>query len=93
MAIELIHGLKNLFSQAEWLRQWILKGTGIETAVKPIFALPGWYVIAKARGPVTVVNHKQVCSAVRGNNGRLLTDDQIDLIARQLDLLCRDVED
>ena len=47
----------------------------------------------KARGPVTVVNHKQVPEAVRGDKARTLGAEQIDLIARQLDPLCRDVED
>lgn len=87
------HGLDQAGWEAEWLQKWILKQTGIDTPVKPILALPGWYVVSKARGPVTVVNHKQVTSAVRGANGRPLTDAQIDLIARQLDTLCRDVED
>lgn len=87
------HGLDQALSEAEWLRQWILARTGIETPVKPILALPGWFVVSKARGVVTVVNHKQVPSAVRGNNGPILSADQIDLIARQLDLICRDVED
>jgi len=39
------------------------------------------------------VNHKHVPSAARSKNGRILSDEQIDLIARQLDSLCRDVED
>lgn len=87
------HGLEQAFNEAEWLRKWIQQRTGIDTPVKPILALPGWFVVSKVRGAVTVVNHKQVPSAVRGNNGRILSDDQVDLIARQLDLICRDVED
>jgi hypothetical protein len=61
--------------------------------VKPILALPGWWVEAKARGFVTVVNSKSVASAVEGNGPRVLSDEQIDLISRQLDVLCRDIED
>jgi hypothetical protein len=61
--------------------------------VKPILALPGWWVEARARGAVTVVNSKNVARAVEGIGPRILTDQEIDLIARQLDALCRDVVD
>ncbi len=79
--------------EADWLRHWIFERTGIDTPVKPILALPGWYVHMGPRKPVDVVNHEWVCGAVRGNKTRILDAAQIDLIARQLDTLCRDVED
>ncbi len=47
----------------------------------------------KARGDVIVVNSKSVASAVEGRGPALLTAEQIDLIARQLEVICRDVED
>jgi hypothetical protein len=87
------NGLDQALWEAEWLRTWIRERTGIDTPVKAILALPGWWVEQKARGPVTVVNHKQVPEAVRGDKVRTLGAEQIDLIARQLDPLCRDVED
>ncbi len=87
------HGLEQALWEADWLRHWIFERTGIDTPVKPILALPGWYVHMGPRKPVDVVNHEWVCGAVRGQNGRTLSDSQIALIARQLDSLCRDVED
>ena len=87
------YGLEQALRNADWLRKWIFDRTGIDTPVKPILALPGWYVHMGPRKPVDVVNHEWVCSAVRGNNVRILSDSQIDLITRQLDTLCRDVED
>lgn len=39
------------------------------------------------------MNHKQVPGAVRGNAGRIPSDEQTALITRRLDSLCRDVED
>ena len=39
------------------------------------------------------MNSKSVALAVEGHGPRLLSDKEIDLIARQLDLVCRDVED
>lgn len=87
------HGLDQAYSEADWLRKWIKQRTGIDTAVKPILTLPGWYVERKAFGDVTVVNSKSVASAVEGRGPAILTAEQIDLIARQLDLVCRDVVD
>jgi len=87
------HGLDQAKAEADWLGKWINQRTGIDMPVKPILALPGWWVEAKARDTVTVVNSKSVASAVEGNSPRTLTDQQIDLIARQLDALCRDVVD
>jgi hypothetical protein len=87
------HGLEQALWEADWLRHWIFDRTGIDTPVKAILALPGWYVHMGPRKPVDVVNHEWVCGAVRGANVRTLSDSQIDLIARQLDALCRNVED
>ena len=87
------HGLDQALAEADWLAKWILKQTGLKVAVKPILTLPGWWVEQKARGPVTVVNSKSLPSAVRGNGSASLSPEQVDLIARQLDTLCRDVTD
>jgi hypothetical protein len=87
------HGLEQALAEADWLGKWILQRTGLKVAVKPILALPGWWVEQKARGPVTVVNSKSLPSAVRGNGATALSPEQVDLIARQIDTLCRDVTD
>lgn len=60
--------------------------------MKPVLALPGWFVEMKTRGDVVVVNSKSVAAAVEGKGPVVLNADQIDLIARQLDVICRDVE-
>lgn len=86
-------GLQQAIAEADWLRTFINQRTGIDTPVKAILALPGWWVEARANKPVAVVNSKSVATAVHGTGARLLTDGQVDLIARQLDQLCRDVED
>ena len=86
------HGLDQTKAEADWLRKWIGQRTGLDVSLKPILALPDWWVEMKARGDVIVVNSKSVASAVAGKGTAVLTADQIDLIARQLDVLCRDVE-
>ena len=79
--------------EADWLKKFILQRTGITTNVKPVLAIPGWWVEATARGTATVTNSKTVAAAVEGRGPRILTDEQIDQIVRQLDERCRDVED
>jgi len=87
------HGLKQALNEAKWLTEWVEKMLGLKIAAKPILALPGWYVKATARGPVNVVNHKGLVAAIKGRGQVELTSEQIDLIARQLDAVCRDVTD
>jgi hypothetical protein len=87
------HGLEQAEAEARWLSEWLKRLTGHEIVAKPILALPGWYVRATARGAVNVVNAKGVPSAIRGRGQRVLSEEQIDIIARQLEERCRDVED
>jgi hypothetical protein len=87
------HGLAQAENEARWLSEWLNKLTGFEINAKPILALPGWYVKATARGTVNVVNAKGLCSAVRGRGQVVLNEEQIDIISRQVDERCRDVED
>lgn len=86
-------GLKQAQNEADWLTKWVNQMTGISIAAKPILALPGWWVETRALGPVSVQNAKNLPSNIRGKGIRLLDDAQIDLIARQLDVRCRDVKD
>ncbi len=86
-------GLKNAVDRARWLSEKLNQLTGYGLAAQPVLVLPGWYVVPKGLGPVIVANHKTVLGAItRGPQGAL-TEEQVDLIARQLDQLCRDVED
>lgn len=87
------HGLNQAQKEAEWLTEWIEKLLGLKITAKPILALPGWYVKAKARVPVNVVNPKNLAIAIKGRGQVELSPEQIDLIARQLDAVCRDVID
>ena len=86
-------GLDQADAEARWLTNWIHKATGLSVTTRAILALPGWYVVNRVYAPILVVNHKSLPSFIRGRGERMLSDDQIDLIARQLDQRCRDVED
>jgi hypothetical protein len=88
------HGIDQAVAEADYLRKWIKTRVNIDIPVKAILTLPGWWVNEKpAKLPIRVVNSKILPDVIRGRGERVLTDEQIDLIARQLDLVCRDVED
>lgn len=78
--------------QAKWLEEKLLELTGFAVTAKRILAIPGWWVDQTAQSAVRAVNHKSVRSAVLGDKRPILAAPQIDLIARQLESLCRDVK-
>jgi hypothetical protein len=86
-------GLAQAESRARWLGDWLNKMTGLGLTAQPVLALPGWYVVPKGIGPVTVVNHKQLAGAILRAQRGVLTGEQVELVARQLDAVCRDVSD
>lgn len=87
------HGLDNARNRAAWLGNWLHQRTGLKLKPQPVLALPGWYVVPQGIGPVLVLNHKQLAPAISRVDAGRLTPAQIDLISRQLDDICRDVED
>jgi len=86
------HGLDQALRQARWLQTWLGQLLGSDIAVQPVLTFPGWMVITRTRGAVTVLNPKQIPAAVALRGAPLMTADQIDLVARQLEARCRDVE-
>ena len=86
------HGLDQAQRQSRWLEDHLAQLLGQRTPVQPILTFPGWMVITRARGEVVVLNPKQIPSAVALRGTPVLDDRQIDLIVRQLDARCRDVE-
>ena len=86
-------GIDQLLAEADWLRKFIHSRTGLRVDPKPILTLPGWWVTERSVGAFRVTNHKLLPAIVRDWNPRPLTPEQIDLISRQLDERCRDVED
>lgn len=75
-----------------WLSTWLHERTALNPTIRAVIALPGWMVNERATVPVRVLNPKQISSIVASARPAL-DAKQIDLICRQLDALCRDVED
>lgn len=88
------HGLEQARSQAEWLAAFLQKQLGRAVPVQPLLVFPGWMIIRKGRGAVNVLNPKELPSAIAPAAGRpaALDADTMDLVARQLEARCRDVE-
>ena len=86
------HGLEQAARQARWLEDSLAVLLGRRTPVQPILTFPGWFIIRRATGTVAVLNPKEISAAVAPRGAPALAAAEIDLIARQLDARCRDVE-
>jgi hypothetical protein len=85
--------IQQTINNADWFRKWIESRTGLEVTVNPVLTIPGWFVQETRSEKIRVVNSKLLPDTISGNYNRVLTTEQIDLICRELDALCRDVED
>lgn len=82
-------------ANARWLEEFVQRLTGMPVEVNKIVALPGWWVEAVTKRHecrVLVLNPKNLPGEIVGRRATILTEEQVDLIARQLAELCRDVE-
>ena len=86
------HGVDQALGNAKWLKEWLAKVTAEKIEVTPVLNFPGWYVEAKAGLSLRVVNSTWLPSVLTGATHVALSEKQIDLIARQLEQRCRDVE-
>ncbi len=76
-------------TQAAWLSLWLSKVTGASCKVRPVLAIPGWYV-KRTAGDMPVYNGKN--SGFLAKNKTVLPPQQITAISHQLDQVCRTVE-
>ena len=77
---------------ADWLSKRLNQMLGLDLNQQPVLVFPGWYVTSLKPGAVIVANHKTVAAFIRNHPGQNLSDSEVDLIGRQLDLLSRDVD-
>jgi hypothetical protein len=88
------HGLDQALRQAEWLATHLERELGRPVPVRPLLVFPGWMIIRKAAGAVAVLNPRELPAAIMpsGSRPEALDSAIVDLIARQLEARCRDVE-
>jgi len=87
-----IQSIKQDKQQAKWLTKWLSSATGEHVSVRPVLALPGWFVNRNSSSDVWVINHKECGSIAKVKNGKILSKEMIKRIVHQLEQKCRDVE-
>ena len=83
--------LEQATRQAKWLGQWLSSAVGEVVAVKPVLALPGWFIKRVGRGPVQVISGRDAGYLARPDE-QLLSPALIQRIVHQIDARCRTVE-
>jgi hypothetical protein len=78
--------------QAKWLQEWLTKAVGEKIDVRPVLALPGWYVKRTRGGGMLVFNGKNAPTLLGRSIEPALSDKTIKQIAHQLDQRCRTVK-
>lgn len=78
--------------QAEWLSEWLSDAVGEPVVVRGIVALPGWYVKRTSAEGIPVVNPKQFASLFQYIQPRMLMDETMRRVVRQLEKKCRDID-
>jgi len=78
--------------QAEWLSKWLQSATGERVWVRPVLALPGWFVERTASGGIPVINPKKFRSIAGPIEGKILSESMISRIVYQLERKCRDID-
>ncbi|MEO8352663.1 MAG: nuclease-related domain-containing protein [Chthoniobacteraceae bacterium] len=78
--------------QADRLRKFLSKAVGETVHVRPILTFPGWYVTTRSKSDLSVLNPKNIRSAVLNGQQPALPENLRQRVIHQLDQKCRDVE-
>ena len=76
--------------QASWLSQWLSSAVGDQVAVRPVLALPGWFVDRKKPYPI-IYNGKYPQFLTKIRTEALLPQEMIQRISHQLEQKCRNI--
>jgi hypothetical protein len=87
-----VQSIEQAMRQAEWLSKWLQSAIGERVWVRPVLALPGWFVERTASGGIPVINPKTFRSIAKPIEGNILSESMISRIVHQLERECRDVE-
>jgi hypothetical protein len=87
-----VQSIEQAKRQAEWLSKWLRSAVGEAVKVRPVVALPGWFVERVASGGIRVINPKNFRSIAKTKTGSNLSDQMISRIVHQLERKCRDVK-
>lgn len=77
----------------KWLKDWLSQAIGEPIDVRPVLVFPGWYVTTTARTDIIVLNGKNCRGFFDKISAKtLLTPEQVQRIAYQIEQRCRDIE-
>lgn len=84
--------LEQTLRQAKWLEDWLSKAVGEQIDVKPVLALPGWFINNKSNGGVPVINGKNSESFFSiKKEAEALSETLQQRVAHQIEQRCRNV--
>jgi hypothetical protein len=75
--------------QAKWFADWIKRASGHLVPVRPVVALPGWFVQQRGTGPVSVYSGRQLGSLLDTPKHEL--DPRTESVTYQVEQRCRTV--
>lgn len=78
--------------QATWLAKWLGSAVGEPVSVRPVVALPGWFVNRTGRGDVITISGREAPALLKAGSGTPLSEQTVLRVAHQLEQRCRDVE-
>ncbi len=77
--------------QAKALSKFLETAVGEKVWVTPVIAIPGWWVVLKAKCPFPILSGRQTTAFIREEKPKL-SDKLVRQVVHQLDQKCRDVE-
>lgn len=84
--------IRQVKDESKWLTQFLGKSVGKPVTVKPILAIPGWFVERRTKDPsIMVINPKEVAKHVTSNT--IVFDEQtIEQVKYQVEQRCRTID-
>ncbi len=76
--------IEQAIRQAKWLENWLSNVTGESISVKPLLALPGWFVKKTSPTSIWVGNPKMLHYYFQNQSKNILNEKQIKSICHQL---------
>jgi hypothetical protein len=83
--------LQQATRQAEWLSRWLSSAVGSSIPVRPVLALPGWFVKRTGSGDVRVYSGRELSGLLSCRDAARLSAQDVRQIAHQVEQRCRTV--